>query len=273
MRPKVYEALKYLIENNNRLVSKEELIRAIWPASFVTDDSLVQCLVEVRRALGDEAQRCIKTVPRRGYMFVAEVKRVSGETRPGEGATATPVAVEVAGDLAQPQQPAVVPPALIVRKTNYPALALVVTILVFVNVGLYFFFRDERPKDDAIHSIAVMPLVNASGDPNLEYLSDGITENIINSLSRLPKLKVMARATVFRYKGQEADPIKVGHELKVGAMLTGRVVQQGNNLTVNVDLVNVADGSQLWGEKYDRKLSDILRCRRKLRDRSRTSCA
>ncbi len=258
LRPKVYEALKYLIENNNRLVSKEELIRAIWPASFVTDDSLVQCLVEVRRALGDEAQRCIKTVPRRGYMFVAEVKRVSGETRPGEGATATPVAVEVAGDLAQPQQPAVVPPALIVRKTNYTALALVVTILVFVNVGLYFFFRDERPKDDAIHSIAVMPLVNASGDPNLEYLSDGITENIINSLSRLPKLKVMARATVFRYKGQEADPIKVGHELKVGAMLTGRVVQQGNNLTVNVDLVNVADGSQLWGEKYERKLSDIF---------------
>ena len=262
LRPKVYEALKYLIENNNRLVSKEELIRAIWPASFVTDDSLVQCLVEVRRALGDEAQRCIKTVPRRGYMFVAEVNPVSlarfDETRAGEGATATPVGAEVAGDFAQPQQPAVEPPALIVRKTNYTALALVITILVFVNVGLYFFFRDQRPQDDAIHSIAVMPLVNASGDPNLDYLSDGITENIINSLSRLPNLKVMARATVFRYKGQEADPIKVGHELKVGAMLTGSVVQQGENLTVNVDLVNVADGSQLWGEKYDRKLSGIF---------------
>ncbi len=262
LRPKVYEALKYLIENNNRLVSKEELIKAIWPASFVTDDSLVQCLVEVRRALGDEAQRCIKTVPRRGYMFVAEVNPVSlpgfDETGAGEGATATPVGADVAGDFAHPQQPAVEPAALIVRKTNYTALALGITILVFVNVGLYFFFRDKRPEDDAIHSIAVMPLVNASGDPNLEYLSDGITENIINSLSRLPRLKVMARATVFRYKGQEADPIKVGHDLKVGAMLTGRVVQQGNNLTVNVDLMNVADGSQLWGEKYDRKLSDIF---------------
>ena len=118
LRPKVYEALKYLIENNNRLVSKEELIRAIWPASFVTDDSLVQCLVEVRRALGDEAQRCIKTVPRRGYMFVAEVNRVNlprfDETRAGEGATATPVGAEVAGDFAQtkPKQPAIEPPAL-----------------------------------------------------------------------------------------------------------------------------------------------------------------
>ena len=262
LRPKVYQALKYLIENNNRLVSKEELIKAIWPASFVTDDSLVQCLVEVRRALGDEAQRCIKTVPRRGYMFVAEVNPVSlpafDETGAGEGATATPAGADVAGDFAHPQQPAVEPAALIVSKTNYTALALGITILVFVNVGLYFFFRDKRPEDDAIHSIAVMPLVNASGDPNLEYLSDGITENIINSLSRLPRLKVMARATVFRYKGQEADPIKVGHDLKVGAMLTGRVVQQGNNLTVNVDLMNVADGTQLWGEKYDRKLSDIF---------------
>ncbi|OLE96458.1 MAG: hypothetical protein AUG75_20250 [Cyanobacteria bacterium 13_1_20CM_4_61_6] len=180
------------------------------------------------------------------------------ETGTGEGATATPAGADFPGDFAHPQQPAVEPAALIVRKTNYTALALGITILVFVNVGLYFFFRDKRPEDDAIHSIAVMPLVNASGDPNLEYLSDGITENIINSLSRLPKLKVMARATVFRYKGQEADPIKVGHELKVGAMLTGRVVQQGNNLTVNVDLVNVTDGSQLWGEKYDRKLSDIF---------------
>src|SRR5207237_7588863 len=112
LRPKVFEALKYLVENDNRLVTKEELIKAVWPDSFVTDDSLVQCLVEIRRALGDEAQRCIKTVPRRGYMFVAEVNPVSlarfDETRAGEGATATPVGAEVAGDFAQtkPEQQA-----------------------------------------------------------------------------------------------------------------------------------------------------------------------
>src|SRR5437899_13051768 len=109
-------------------------------------------------------------------MFVAEVNPVSllgfGETRAGEGATATPVGADVAGDFAQtkPKQKAIEPPALIVRKTNYTALALVITILVFVNVGLYFIFRDMGPEDDAIHAIAVMLLVTASGDPTLEYL-------------------------------------------------------------------------------------------------------
>ena len=82
LRPKVFEALKYLVLNDNRLVTKEELIGALWPDSFVTDDSLVQCLVELRRALGDEAQACVKTVPRRGYIFTASVTRPARRRRP-----------------------------------------------------------------------------------------------------------------------------------------------------------------------------------------------
>jgi serine/threonine protein kinase/Tfp pilus assembly protein PilF len=138
----------------------------------------------------------------------------------------------------------------------------VVVLAVLAIAGMYFFRRSETAKDQAdrqsIGTIAVLPFVNSNGDQSSEYLSDGITENIINSLSQLPHLRVMARATVFRYKGKEVDPGTVGRELKVDAVVTGRVLQQADNLIVQADLVNVADGSQLWGEHYTRKAVDVF---------------
>ena len=115
-----------------------------------------------------------------------------------------------------------------------------------------------RARARSIESIAVLPFVNASRDPNAEYLSDGITESIINSLSRLSQLRVAARSTVFRYKGRDEDPQKVGRELKVRAVVSGKVVQRGDALLIQADLVDAANGSQLWGDHYNRKLSDIL---------------
>ncbi len=110
----------------------------------------------------------------------------------------------------------------------------------------------------AIESIAVLPFANASPDPDTEYLSDGIAESIINSLSRLPNLRVMARTTLSRYKGREIDPQTVGSELKVRAVLTGRVFHRGDNLVIKTELVDARDGSQIWGENYNRKFADIL---------------
>jgi len=113
-------------------------------------------------------------------------------------------------------------------------------------------------KSKAIDSLAVLPLLNASADSEMEYLSDGITESIINALSQLPKLKVMARSTVFRYKGLEVDPQQVGRELDVRAVLVGRVLKHDDQLIVGVELVDAADGSQVWGEHYNRQFADIL---------------
>jgi serine/threonine-protein kinase len=110
----------------------------------------------------------------------------------------------------------------------------------------------------AIESIAVLPFTNESGDPNMEYLSDGITESLINSFSQLPRFRVIARTTVFRFKGREVDPQRIGRELGVDGVLTGKMTQRGDNLIVQADLVAVADGSQLWGEQYSRKLADLL---------------
>src|SRR3989449_4152079 len=116
----------------------------------------------------------------------------------------------------------------------------------------------RKRKTKAIDSLAVLPFINASADPETEYLSDGITESIINNLSQLSQLRVMARSTVFRYIGRESDPREVGQELGVRAVLLGRVVQLGDRLSIRAELVDVADGAQLWGAQYKRTLSDIL---------------
>jgi serine/threonine protein kinase/tetratricopeptide (TPR) repeat protein len=116
----------------------------------------------------------------------------------------------------------------------------------------------KRPSRKAIDSLAVLPLVNVSVDPNMDYFSDGITESIINALSPLPKLRVVPRNTVFTYKGQEADPQKVGSALDVRAVLTGRLRHLGDRLVISVELVDVVNNSQLWGEQYNRKVSDIF---------------
>jgi serine/threonine protein kinase/Tfp pilus assembly protein PilF len=110
----------------------------------------------------------------------------------------------------------------------------------------------------AIDSLAILPFANVSNEPDTDYLSDGITESIINNLSQLPKLRVMARSTVFRYKGREIDPREVGRDLNVRAVLTGRLLQRGELLVIKAELVDAADGSQLWGEQYNRQMADIF---------------
>jgi TolB-like protein/Tfp pilus assembly protein PilF len=110
----------------------------------------------------------------------------------------------------------------------------------------------------AIDSVAVMPFVNVSGDPNAEYLSDGISDNIINRLSQLPKLRVIALNSVLRYKGKQTDPQVVGRDLGVQAVLLGRLIQHGDELSISVELVDVRDNKRLWGSQYKRKLADIV---------------
>lgn len=115
-----------------------------------------------------------------------------------------------------------------------------------------------RARGSAIESIAVLPFENESGDPNTEYLSDGITESLINNLSQLPSLRVSARSAVFRYKGSAPDPQRVGQDLRVRAVLSGRLLQRGDTLVVRTELMDVANGSQLWGQEYNRKLTDVI---------------
>ena len=134
-------------------------------------------------------------------------------------------------------------------------VTLAAAALVAAAVAAYLSTARDGRK---INSLAVLPLVNASGNPEAEYLSDGITESLINSLSRLPGLRVMSFNSVLRYKGRGADAREVGRTLGVEAVLTGRVAQRGDGLVVSVELVDVRDNSHVWGERYDRRLSDLL---------------
>jgi TolB-like protein/Tfp pilus assembly protein PilF len=110
----------------------------------------------------------------------------------------------------------------------------------------------------ATTALAVLPLLNVSDDPNLEYLSDGITESIINSLSKLPQLKVLARSTMFRFKRSDIDPLEIGRHLDADALLTGRILQINQELIIKLELINIKEGSQIWGEHYKRKPADIF---------------
>ena len=141
---------------------------------------------------------------------------------------------------------------------RHKVMAFTVLIaMVLAGFGLAAYLR-MRNTEAPINSIAVLPFVNASGDPNTEYLSDGITESIINSLSQFPNLGVIARGSVFRYKGKDPDAPTVGRELKVRSILTGRILQRGDNLSISVELVDASNNHQLWGGQYNRRLADVF---------------
>jgi TolB-like protein len=137
-------------------------------------------------------------------------------------------------------------------------IALAAASSVFFHSKILSSWTKSGAAPESSHSIAVLPFENANNDPNTEYLSEGISEALINSLTELQQLRVIARATAFRYKGREIEPQEIGRELKVAAVLTGKVRQMHDALNVQVDLVDAATGAQLWGAGYDRKISDVV---------------
>jgi TolB-like protein/Tfp pilus assembly protein PilF len=136
-------------------------------------------------------------------------------------------------------------------------LGVAAAAVLMLVAGFFGYRYYSSPGSGQIESIAVMPFVNASGNQDLEYLSDGVTESLINNLSQLPKLSVKNRSSVFRYKGKDVEPQQVATDLKVQAVLNGCVTQRGDSLTISLDLVDGATGNQIWGEQYARKAGDL----------------
>ncbi len=172
-----------------------------------------------------------------------------------------PSSTALSGDVASVRGPAS-PSEIKVRRLSGPMgrAALTGAILILGAMALYFFLprQDARTQSRTVKSLAVLPFSNASANADMEYLSDGIAESLIDNLSQIPELRVLARNTAFRHKGKEVDLQRLGRELSVDAVLTGRVQQRGDTLIVHADLVNTETGAQLWGDKYNRKLSDLV---------------
>ena len=237
---KSFDLLLVLLGQPGHLLEKEVLIKAVWPDSFVEESNLADNIFRLRKALsdGENGQKFIETVPKRGYRFVAGVKEVNGESAAANSAGMGAPILPVAAGLASAPPPARIAATTGLRKPLKITLGVFGSLaLTLASVGLYLRFKPE-PR---IESLAVLPF---SADQQTEYLADGITESLINNLSRLSNLRVTARATAFSYKGKEVHPRQAGQELSVGTVMTGRVALRDDSLTVQVEMVDAATGTQ-----------------------------
>ena len=192
----------------------------------------------------------------------AELDRTTPPELRGPYATASDTAATAASPTSQPSLSSA---EYIFSGIKQHKIAAGVGLLVLLAavVGISFYVH-ARNSEVAIESIAVLPFQNRSTEPDTEYLSDGLAESLIYRLSQFPNLKVSPTSSVFTYKNMEIDPIKVGNQLGVNAVLSGRIVQRGDNLTISAELVDVRQNKLLWGEQYERKMSDVLQTQREI---------
>jgi len=252
LTPKVFDILVTLVEHGGHVVAKDDLMKRVWPNTFVEEGNLTQNISLLRKALGESSGgvQFIETVPRRGYRFVADTNQSWGagvehdisETRI-DSSPVVPISDTVthAG----------------VKRTPFYALAAGLVVIGIIGL-VYFTGRGTTGEAAPIGSIAVLPFVDESADPDAEYINDKIAESLINSLSKLPQLRVVPRSVVAGYKGREIDPRKIGQELNVRAVVTGRMRRHGDIISIQADLIDIQSVAQLWGQHYDHKVSDVL---------------
>jgi adenylate cyclase len=224
LRHKSFRLLCFFLENAGRLLERETLMRVVWPGVTVSDDGLTQCVRDIRRALGDEAQIRIRTVQRRGYMFAAEVTAVGDDYR---------------AELVEP----------FARSKAVKVRAAIDRPLIDAGAVLPL---PDKP------SIAVLPFANLSADPEQEYFSDGVADDIITELSRSHSLLVIARNSSFTYRGRSVDVKQVARELGVRYVLEGSVRRSGPRVRVVAQLIDAGTGNHIWAERYDRALQDVF---------------
>jgi TolB-like protein len=237
MQPQVFDLLVHLVRNRNRVLSKDDLISVVWNGRIVSDSALTSRVNAARTALEDsgEAQRLIRTIPRKGFRFVGEVQEQSRSAAASDGR--------------QPHQQA---------------------------------FQPDSPTPDR-PAIAVLAFENMSGDAEQEYFCDGLSEDLLTALSKVKWFFVIARNSSFSYKGRAVHIARIAEELSVRYVVEGSVRKEGDCVRITAQLNDVATGSHVWAERYDRHLTDVfavqdeitnaivaaieLRCRRERRSR------
>ena len=262
---KAFDTLCVLVRRSGELVGKDLLMNEVWADAIVEENNLDQKISMLRQALGERKgkEKFIETVRGHGYRFLPEVHRVETELTTNDLASEqidpeTAVADDkVSGSQSDNEGTA---PQSSPRSTSAIkwAVPAVIGIAIVVVVAIFIFENQTQADNAPIESIAVLPFVNAAQDPNAEYLSDGLTESLINRLLSLSNLKVMSWGSVFQYKVEVQDPQKAGKELNVQAVLTGSVKQLGDQLVINVSLDDTKSGRHVWGEQYVRRFADVL---------------
>jgi TolB-like protein/DNA-binding winged helix-turn-helix (wHTH) protein/cytochrome c-type biogenesis protein CcmH/NrfG len=226
LRRQAFTVLKYLAENAGRVVTKDELIEAVWGSVAVTDDSLVQCIADLRKALGDDKHIAIRTIPKRGYML---------------SLPDTPIAKRA-------------------KLTYWKAGAAAAFCLLATAIAAGWFLM-QSPDDDVRRSrvplVAVLPFESIGGD-GAQRIADGLTQDIITDLAGFPEFAVMASNSTAAYKGKAADPRQVGAALHVGYVIEGSIQREAGRTRIAAQLIDAASGEDLWSSRWDRPDKDIF---------------
>jgi TolB-like protein/DNA-binding winged helix-turn-helix (wHTH) protein/Tfp pilus assembly protein PilF len=242
LAPKAVETLILLAQNQGRTVLKEELLEKVWPETFVEEGSLTQAISILRKALGEsvDGQQWIRTVPKRGYCFVAPVN--------------------VANAASEPSEPLVAKAAAPVKRQGFHwwlIAAIVAAGLILVGV---YFLRPRKTTAPPLTRLLVLPVDNLSGNHEHDYVSDGLTEELISQLSALDagRLAVIARTSSMHYKGTHESLDQIANELHVDYVLESSLRWSGDRLRITAQLVRTSDQSHVWASNYDRDASDML---------------
>jgi TolB-like protein/DNA-binding winged helix-turn-helix (wHTH) protein/predicted Zn-dependent protease len=262
LAPKGFDVLAYLVEHVGQVMTQDEILEALWPETYVNPEVLRKYIQEIRKALRDRPDNpeFIETLPKRGYRFVAPVTDASG-VEPQELARSLPPVEQATEATVEAElTPLAVETSSGERTLWKLAIILVLAIVAAVAIGAYF-----RPARSAANdswsdntSIAVLPFADMSPAKDQEYFSDGLAEQLINDLAKVPGLKVVGRSSAFQFEGKNEDLRSVGRKLGVANILEGSVRKEGSRVRITVALTKVDDGFQLWTETYDREINHIF---------------
>lgn len=241
LRPKSFKLLSFLVERHGKLISKEELLEAIWGQAVVTDDAVTQCVIDCRRAIGDDDQKMIRTVPRRGYLFDLPVSHkpaaAGAEEKNTDSAT----------------------------RHRLWLIAAVIAVISLVTIwqGMIDLTPDDADPtvvasvDDEVF-VAVLPFLDMSPAQDQEYFADGVSEELLNALTRVPDLRVMARTSSFSFRNSNDDVASIARKLGVSHVIEGSVRKAGDTLRITVQLVDSSTSEHVWSETYDRTLDNVF---------------
>jgi len=267
LAPKAFELLAILVQQSGHLVDKNELLKEIWPDSFVEESSLTQNIYVLRKALAESngESRYIETVPRRGYRFVADVKKLSDRDVACAIEPQTPAPLFIAAPPALVKNGESSPNHISLRAMpggrRSPALVALALSLLLISVAIgssVLVFRKAPPQAFAARSIAVLPFKFLGAEGTDEHLGLGMTDAMITKLSSLKQISVRPTSAIYKYADHGYDLAAVGRELNVDAILEGTVQRAGDRVRVNVQLINASNGQAVWAEKFDEQYTSVF---------------
>jgi TolB-like protein/DNA-binding winged helix-turn-helix (wHTH) protein len=265
LSPRPFAVLSYLVERPGRLVTKDELLDAVWGHRSVTEGAITHSLMEIRRALGDKEQLIIRTVARRGYVFEAQVMQASASSR----AQQTKIESSPGGPAAPAAAPALQPPDPASAPRRLP-LALAMALAAAILGGAWAWDGGAPPPASvsasdqqgatatARPSVAILPFVDLGPEQDEAWFSDGLAEDLLNRLAEVPGLNVTARTSSFMFKGADADIATIARTLNVSHVLEGSIRRKAGRIRVVAQLIEAAGSTRVWSESYDRDMDDLF---------------